>query len=234
MIRSLLVGLAVLGLAGFTAGCGGKDGGGSDKKDGGSAEKKGDAAKAGTASAPGGAESPEKLFEGFKKVAGGPDEQMSPMLPFVVPEERPVLAFYMNFAAGMLVAFGGDGKPDMKKAYEDLRAKYKLPEKVEGDEGNIEEIMKDYAKLVALSGKAFKGVDVAAYLKDIEAFMDKYGDKSDKSEKPAKAEKVVTLKDVKIEGDAATGVMAEEGKPDKPCKFKKVDGRWYISLEGIN
>jgi len=122
-------------------------------------------------------------------------------------------------------ALGDDEKA--ADEYAAILSKHKVVAKPEGlEEHQIAEAMDSFPKLLALGKRMMKGVDVAAFLKDADAFIDK------NSQDPEPAEKYSDLKDVKIDGDKAAG-KAKSGEFEKTFTFKKAGGRWFVSIETL-
>ena len=38
------------------------------------------------------------------------------------------------------------------------------------------------------------------------------------------------VKDVKIDGDEATGIIKIEGEDSQPMEYRRIDGRWFVHL----
>jgi hypothetical protein len=226
----LLVFLAVFALA---LGCGAEKGGepakkGADtEKEGGKEGGEAEAEKPAEPAKPKeGAESPEKIFEGLKKVLYE-DGSVSETLKFVIPDERCIMAMGLDMFSGM-VFMGMDEEAKKKAEAElaDIRKTHKIPEK----KGEIDPAaLQDPEKMKALGAEMYAGVDIVAYLADLTAFMGKHSDKA--SEKPKNA--ATALKDVKVEGDEAKGTLEFADGSTKAVTFKKIDGRWYIPIQAI-
>jgi hypothetical protein len=174
-----------------------------------------------------GAESPEKVIEGLKKVMWE-DKDLVGTLDYIVPEDRAMMVFGVDMFMGFI--FFGMKEEKKKEAEEELGAlhkKHNIPQKEEGKE---EEPLDptDTEKLKAAAKEHYKNTDVKAYFKDILAFMKKYSDKEQKMGK-----KGATLKDVKIEGDKATATLEFEDGSNRVVEFLEIDGRWFITLESL-
>lgn len=70
--------------------------------------------------------------------------------------------------------------------------------------------------------------DKPQFLADMMNAMQESADEDDKKKMLAGLGDA-TLKDVEIDGDAATGTVTSDGK-DRPMKFKKVGGEWKIEI----
>src|SRR5690606_8804715 len=81
-----------------------------------------------------------------------------------------------------------------------------------------------------LVGSAIK--DKPAFFKDAEAALGTAEAKEDTKEieKAAEARKTAKLKDLKIEGNVATAVVANTNG-ETPIVFRKVDGGWRIAID---
>jgi hypothetical protein len=176
----------------------------------------------------GGADSPEDAFNKMRE--GWKSGKMGDTLAFIVPEERPAWAFILHIGAAMMVGMAemmGTKKPGMKEEFDKLIKTHKVSEKPTDDQAKLGEVMQDFKKLVAFTADIYKEVELKPFLNDLQAFLDKFsGDESKKG--VAKA-----LKDLKVEGDTATGTVVMDKGEEKPAKFVKKDGRWYISIEGM-
>ena len=197
----------------------------------------------------GGGETPAKLVDRMK--AAGESGDLAEMVSCIAPDDRPVFSMMMVAATGMMVAFADMGtsmaegmqeafegddepKPEAKPDPEVAKAKAKAAEMKAGYEAllgkhGLGDMMKDDAAMdEAATKKLLAGVDHAALIKDLMAFLDKYGDKkegepAEKKEGPIDTAELDVSK-LKVEGDRAW----IEGSKD--MKFVKVDGRWYVEL----
>jgi hypothetical protein len=172
-----------------------------------------------------GFDSPKALVDDMIETQKKGDIGIGELAKYLPPAKRKEMAFTMLLMAGMMTGFERDEKKkaEMEKGVKELRERFKIPEKVEGvDESKLEEIMQDEKKMAEVAPKFFKDVDAIAFLKAFSEYQAKYADgKKDGSPK------VTDVKNIKIEGDKATGIMIlENGKEDK-VEFVKVDGRWY-------
>jgi hypothetical protein len=94
-------------------------------------------------------------------------------------------------------------------------SKHGLEDKADGPPPEAEGDAKAAAKA------AFEGVDLAAFIPDMFAFMDKHG-KGTKKGPFADGE----MTNLKIDGDAATAMAGDE-----KVRFAKVGDRWFIRME---
>jgi len=190
--------------------------------------KDGEAGKEGEgtpAEAKDGFDSPKALVEDMMETQKKGDLGIGGMAKYMAPAKRKEMAFTMLMMAGMMTGFEKDEKKkaEMEKGVKELREKFKIPEKVEGvKESDLEGIMQDKKKMAEVAPKFFKDVDAIGFLKAFAEYQAKYADgKKDGSPK------VKEVKDLKIEGDKATGTMLLENGKERKIKFVKVDGRWY-------
>lgn len=163
-----------------------------------------------------GASSPQELFNTLKTVD---PNKMSQGIDYVAPDERSLLAFSMDFAMAFMFAFVPDKK--LQEEYLQIRKKYNLPETK--DKSSLD--LKDPQSVLKYAEDNYGGIDHAGFLSDMESLMEKAPGK--KTKKPDYKE----LKDVKIEGDRATGtIVYENGKTEK-VTFRKVNNAWYLSMK---
>ena len=235
MFRTVFSALAIAAFL-FSASCGEKAGGKGDKGDkAGKTDKagqsgKGDQSKGGETGSKAdavsneGAESPEKAFEGFKAATESKGTNFSKALSFVAPDERMALAVVIHMNADETASMSDNDKA--ADEYKAITTKYKVTVKPEGlEEHEIAEAMDSFPKMIALGKRMMKGVDVAGYIREAEAFINKNQSDSEK-------ETISDLKDVKIEGDKASGKV-KAGEEERPVNFKKVSGRWFVSIETL-
>lgn len=179
-----------------------------------------------------GFDSPKAVVDAMMKLQ---KEKENPTLMdamvFMAPPMRQKMAFSMFFMGGMMSGFEQDEKKkaEMEKAFQDILSKHKVPEKVEGlEEGKMQEVMEDEKKLAEVAGKLFKDTDVLAFLEDMSEWQAKY---TDEKGQDGMGPKITGVKDIKIEGDKATGVMEQEGGKTEKMQFVKIDGRWYANFD---
>ena len=168
-----------------------------------------------------GASSPEKLFEQMK---GKERDSFGDIAMFVAPDELPFVAFSMDFMMAFMTKFSPD--KTVADQYMKIRAKYKLPDNT-GKKMNVN--MNDQEAMMKYASETYGKIDVRGFLKDIEALVEKMPGAKEKSS----MEKVpyTELKDVKIDGDKATGVVVLDNQKTEPLHFRKVDGKWYLSIK---
>jgi hypothetical protein len=146
------------------------------------------------------------------------------MVKYIAPDELPIMAFSMDFMLAFMTKFSKD--KNIEDEYTRIRAKYKLPVISMNDPKiniNDQEAMWNYAQ------ETYGKVDCAGFLKDVEALVAKLP--GEKEKKALEKVPFVELKDVKIEGDKATGMVVLENKNTEPVHFRKVDGKWYFSIK---
>ncbi len=165
-----------------------------------------------------GASSPQDVFNKLSKTDRNSFSQIS---AFVVPDERPVLAFTMDLMLGFITQFGKDKA--LKDDYRKIREKYKLPDATTSapkmNIRNPEEVMK-------FAQKTYGKIDVEKFLADMEVLLEKTPGKKQMDKSSFKE-----LKDVKIEGDSATGISTLENGSLEKVYFKKIGTSWYISIK---
>jgi hypothetical protein len=179
------------------------------------------------AAAADGADSPEGVIDGLKKIMWQ-DEDMVGTLDFVVPGDRPLMVFGVDMFMGFIfMGMDEQKKAEAEKELEAIHKKHNIPEKKEGeDEEPLDP--RDQEKLIAFARELYKDTDLKAYFKDILDFMKKHSDKKQKV-----GAKGTALKDVKAEGDKATGTLEFEDGTSKDVEFLKIEGRWYITLKSL-
>lgn len=164
----------------------------------------------------GGASSPEKLFAQMKETDRS---NFSSQLDLVVPEERPILAFSLDFIGAFATAFSPD--KSLKKEYQDIRSKHGLKDM---SKSKPKVNMKDPDSVIKYAQETYGDIDLKGFLSDMAAFIDKLPGKS-KVQKSQYRE----LKNLKVEGDQATATAVLENGKEEEIFFKKADGRWYLS-----
>ncbi|GEM_PF-2576315 len=219
----MLAAALVLGL-GLGPGCG-KSGGEGEDGNGGNGGEAGEGDGGGTRSE--GFESPEKAFEAMKEKMNKGD--FDEVLPYIVPGERAGMVFLFHFASG----FAGRGKEnagEIRKEFADIREKHNVAEKPEGVSG------KEIGKMFAAEDKTafletaetfLADVDLEAYYEDLCAFVKKHSDD------PPGDDPAVEMKDLETREDRAKARVVHESGEQKTAIFKKVDGRWFYSVESM-
>jgi len=166
-----------------------------------------------------GASTPQALFEDLK---GKNPEEFGDVAGYIAPDELPSITFSMDIAASFASGFSPD--KTLKPKYEALRKKYNLPaidKSMMMKMGNPDVVAK-YA------AEKYAGVDHTGFIKDVSALLDKTPTKQ------AKKEKIYAeLKNVKVTGDTATGVVVDKSGKSEKIYFKKVNGKWYLSLAAM-
>ena len=167
-----------------------------------------------------GAQSPEALFN---KVKATPKSgKLSSMLSHVVPSEKPVIAFSMEFMTGYIAAFKPKAKPDVKAVHE----KYNIPQNLNGI---TRADMQKPDKVRAFIAKRYEDVDLDAFINDLEAVMDKFGNKKQKEAK-GKEKTMVEMSNLQKDGDKATADVKYANGNKGKIDFLRENGRWYLSM----
>ncbi|MDJ0974529.1 MAG: hypothetical protein QNJ98_08735 [Planctomycetota bacterium] len=188
-----------------------------------------------------GAESPEALVEKARGYAE--KEDFAGIVNLMVPDERPLMSFGMMMFAKMAPMFvGGMGALGEGLGGED--AKKEIDEKMAGFEKAMKDVLDKYGlgdvdmdkpppaamgndpkALAKWMNDQAPDLDHGAFVAEmIEAFSslgEETAGKATGNFKDLGGE----LKDLKIDGDTATGTIGEDS-----MTFKKVDGRWYFSV----
>jgi hypothetical protein len=181
---------------------------------------------------------PQDVFNAAKEAAKKKD--IKGFMNCVTEESQDILAGGTAFAAVMLKSFAtafakGDEAKKLLERMKDLDATLARHGLTEEALARMKgELSIDVAKNPEAIKKAIKILvrpvkDKVAFFGDVLAALDKLGTKPGEGPLPADAE----LKDVKVEGDFASGVVVSR-KDDKerrePLHFKKVGGGWKIDL----
>jgi TM2 domain-containing membrane protein YozV len=168
--------------------------------------------------------SPEAVFEAMKK---NPPDTSSDLISVLPPGEQYGLAYLSFLTARMAVNFQTDArkKQEAEKDFTTLIEKYRLADKLEFSTGGSEEQVKDMA------AKAFADVDLTAFMDEVETFDKKYESETFKIIGASDDPKMVSLKDLKIEGDEANGTVLYSNDTEKPIVFVKSGGGWFYSME---
>lgn len=167
----------------------------------------------------GGASTPQALFDELK---GKNPDNFSEIVNYIAPDELPVITFSMDIMAAFMTGFSKD--KSLKTKYEAIRKKYKLPEV----DKKMAMKMNDTAAVMKYASEKYANVDHANFLKEIQGLVEKTPGKK------AKKEKIYAeLKNVKITGDTATGTVVDKDKKEDKISFKKVNGKWYISIKDM-
>lgn len=172
-----------------------------------------------------GSKSPEQVFADFKDAADKKDYKR--MVGHLTDESQEMMVGGLVFVGGFAAAFGDmpGGPPDAKessKKITDVMKKHGVGEdalknKPKGDNKDPEAAMKELAALVK---------DKPGFIADMLAALPKKGSEGfDITFKD--------LKNLKVEGDTATGTVTQvsNGKDkEEPIKFVKKGGVWKIDL----
>ena len=162
-----------------------------------------------------GGSSPEDVFAKFKKATENDDYKGA----FNCLEE----STQNGMVAGMVIMSGFMvmGDDDAKKKMDEVMKKHKLNDL---DEKEMEKFKDD--QKAAMDFVASKVKDKAQFFADVMSVASKAKNAGDNSF-AIKGE----LKDVKTDGDKATGkIVVKDGK-EEPISFVKVDGRWLIKMD---
>jgi len=168
--------------------------------------------------------SPEAVFEAMKT---NPPDTFLDLILVLPPEEQYVMAYGGFVATRLAVNFQTDArkKQEAEKDFTALIEKYHLADKLEINAGSSEEQVK------AMAAKALADVDLTALLNDLETFVKKYESANFKIGDASNDPKMVSLKDLKIEGDEANGTALYSDDTEKPIVFVKSGGGWFYSQE---
>ncbi|MEZ5333208.1 MAG: hypothetical protein R2991_14460 [Thermoanaerobaculia bacterium] len=205
----------------------------------------------GSAEETGGAETPEAVYA--RVVAAAESEDVGEIFACLAPEERAETTMMMVAMTGFMVGMAGmaaDMGGEMGDAFaegaaaetaESMAAQKAaaaaeaaaLSERWEGilDRHGLKDTMTDVSlddtKTDAVA--ALAGVDQTALINDLMAFLDDIGEEngSDVDPNPLTAP-VGELEDLVVDGDRATARVGEE-----EVRFVRVDGRWYLSMGGL-
>ncbi len=156
-----------------------------------------------------GADSPEAAWKGMSESMEKKDWKGA--WRYASPDSRKNLTFIAAIVASFSTMSGGD---EAQKQMLEIGKKHGIPEKMEGNP------FEDPVKA---------GDEMLANVKDPEAaFIDlmTFAAKSEGFKPIDQGE----LKDVKTEGDKATGKSVKEGK-EKDVTFQKIDGRWCAVVD---
>jgi hypothetical protein len=164
----------------------------------------------------GGASSPEKLFDELRRKDRDRPEQM---VDLVVPEERPLLAFSIDFVTAFATSFAKDDT--VLEEYRATRERYGLA-KVSSTSMKVD--LQDPDSLVRYASAHYGSIDIRSFLADMAVLLKKIS--------PGKGEKsgYTGLENLKVEGDTARGTALLGNGKTRPITFRKVEGRWYLSI----
>ncbi len=164
----------------------------------------------------GGASSPEKLFDELRRKDRDRPEQM---VDLVVPEERPLLAFSIDFVAAFATSFAKDDR--ILEEYRAIRERYGLS-KVSSTSMKVD--LQDPDSLVRYASAQYGSLDIRSYLADMAVLLKKLS--SEAGEKSG----YTGLENLKVEGDMARGTALLGNGRTLPITFRKVEDRWYLSI----
>lgn len=204
--NSVCLGLLVVSLT--LSGCGGGDevAGGDDKSKG---------ASGGAAAY----DSPEQVFDAFKAAAANND--LKQFMGCMSAKSQNEFAFGMVMMSAFLPMQHMDDEAKAEalgKEIESVMAKHGLSEeKMDQMEPNTEP---DYDKVFA------PVKDKAAFVGDLFAIIER-----EDPDTPLKMLATASLKDVKVDGEKASGKMVVDGD-EEDIEFVKVDGSWLIEMPG--
>lgn len=175
--------------------------------------------------------SPQATFDTAKAAAG--KEDWKGFCQCLTPESRDVMAGEMAMMGVMMQGFAGLGGEAGKKSAEkigEVLKKHGLDEKsMEAVKVEPEE-SKDPKKAMDKMLTPVKDRD--AFIGDMFTALKSMDEGKGKEQKPLPED--AQLKDVKIDGDTATGtITAKKDGEDKslPVKFKKIEGKWKLDFD---
>lgn len=196
-----------------------------------------------------GAETPEAVYTSVVEAAE--KEDVGAMFACLAPDERAEMTMMMVVMSGFMVGMAGmaaemgeetaealaeDGSLQKAEAEAELAAMTERWEEILERHG-LAELMDasgDFDETVAAesgsSAEALAGVDQAALVNDLVAFLSEFGDEgSGASHTGPMGAPIGELEDLAIDGDSATGRVGDE-----EVRFLRVDGRWYVSTGGLD
>jgi hypothetical protein len=179
-----------------------------------------------SSSAKDGFDSPKALIDDIMETQKKGSLGIVGLMKYISPADRQSMAFQMMMTADMMAAFGEKEEED-KKAVKDLRAKFNVPEKVDGfDEEKPGLYAEDKEKVKEVSAKYFKDVDTSAFLGELYELdhMKKFKEQGDKGPK------IKEVKDLKEDGDKATATLVMDNGEEDKNSMVKIDGRWFLNL----
>ena len=164
----------------------------------------------------GGASSPQDVYDSAKSAAAS--KNWKALFQTIDPEKSDL----MLFAVVMGASFSTMGNAEAQKELEPMLAKHGLDPKAKpnmsGKEGPE-----------SAAKEAFKNVkDKPALFAEVMAFTEKNSKGKDSMKMPFDN---ATLKDVKIDGEKATGTSTQADGKTTPMHFVKRAGSWYISMQ---
>ena len=187
----------------------------------------------------GGYDSPQAAFDAMK--AAGEKKDWKGFCECMTPDSQDAMAGGMVVAGTMMKAMGGFAMMGRGEQAEKTKAALEKIDEVLKKHGLDEKAMKKVQE--KMQGAEPKGPnkrlamlkELAAPIKDKPTFI---GDMFAALEEMNPGESTMsfenaTLKDVKIDGDTATGTIAKTDKGmkmDEPINFKKIDGGWLVDI----
>lgn len=183
-----------------------------------------------------GAESPQALVQRAHTLAEADD--FGGIVRLMAPDERPIMSFGMIMFAKMVPAFmggfgglaGEEGKKEMEakmaefeKAMNAVLEKHGLGDLEE--EQPPAEAMGDPMDAVKWLEEKAPELDHAAFVGDIIQTFGSLGEETAGKATNKFKELGGELKNLKVDGDKATGTIGDE-----EMDFKRIDGRWYFSI----
>ena len=164
-----------------------------------------------------GADSPEDLFT---KIKGFEQGNMGAITDLVAPDELPLIAFSLDSASAMMSLFSKD--KSVAGEIKSLREKYKLP-----DLSKAKINLSDPKSVEEFANKNYSDIDMKGFIIDIEKVIDASSNKSKDTSKALYTE----LKDIKTEGDKATGTVILADKSTRKITFRNIEGNWFLSIK---
>ncbi|MBI2924034.1 MAG: hypothetical protein HYY18_23500 [Planctomycetes bacterium] len=166
-----------------------------------------------------GAATPEEAYR--KAAEAGARSDWKALFAMVLADDQDLLLFGLTFGAAF-ASMGAEDPATVEKEAKDLFAKHKVPEKQDGDSVD----MNDETKMRAMLKEKLKDVpDKGALAGDLIMFMKKHSKKGS-----GFSMFEGTLKDVKTDGEKATGTLSKPDGDSTDIRFAKKDGRWYLAI----
>ncbi len=165
--------------------------------------------------------SPQALVDHLKGKKHG---DFSDLMTVLAPDEFSLVAFSLDFAASFMSKFSSDKK--MKEEYAAILKKFKL-EDMSSQKPNVK--MQDPNSVIAFANERYGKIDARGFVTAMEGMVQKF--QPDKKEKKVEPISYINLKDVKIDGDKATGTVEMSNKKSENLAFRKIDGKWYLSMK---
>jgi hypothetical protein len=153
----------------------------------------------------------------------GAKKDFAALAELVAPSERPMMAFGADFGVSMFVEFyEGPKAEELKKKYQQVQAKFKIKEEIEGDKLEItqdtpQEVIDAHVRKRAEN--KYKDVDLVKYIPELMAIILNMPEMAEQAFFPQEE-----LIDLKVEADHATAKAGEES-----ISFVREDDRWYLT-----